>query len=39
MNGKVYMDGFLHGIEWITFHGYLDYIHNPLLGGRPNAEP
>jgi hypothetical protein len=23
--------GFLHGIEWIRFHGHLDYFQNHLL--------
>ena len=32
---KVYMDLFLHGIEWIVFHGRLDYFQKPPLGGRP----
>jgi hypothetical protein len=36
---KVYMHGFLHGIEWIMFHGHLDYFQKPLLGGRPNTKP
>ena len=39
MDVKVYMDLFLHGIEWIMFHGYLDYFPKPLLGGRPNTKP
>ena len=30
---KVYMDS-LHGIEWIMFHGHLDYSQKPPLGGR-----
>ena len=24
---------FLHGIEWIVFHGHLDYFQKPPLGG------
>jgi hypothetical protein len=31
--------GFLHGIEWIMFHGHLDYFQKPSLGGRPNTKP
>ena len=31
--------GFLHGIEWIVFHGHLDCFQKPLLGGRPNTKP
>ena len=26
--------GFLGGIGWIMFHGYLDYFQKPPLGGR-----
>ena len=26
-------------IEWIMFHGYLDYFQKPPLGGRPNTKP
>ena len=29
----------LHGIEWIMFHGHLDYFQKPPLGGRPNTKP
>ena len=25
--------GFLHGIEWIMFHGHLNYFQRPSLGG------
>ena len=25
------LHGFLHGNEWIMFHGHLDYFHNHLL--------
>ena len=32
------MDGFLHGITWIMFHGHLDCFQEPLLGGRPNIK-
>ena len=30
---------FLHGIEWIMFHGHLDYFWRPPLGGRPTTKP
>ena len=30
--------GFLHGIEWIMFHGHLDYFQNPPLGGRLHTK-
>ena len=30
--------GFLHGIEWIMFHGHLDCFREPPLGGRPNTK-
>jgi len=33
------LHGFLHGIEWIMFHGHLDYFQKPSLGGRPNTKP
>ena len=36
---KVLLHGFLHGIEWIMFHGHLDYSQNPSLGGKPNTKP
>ena len=29
---------FIHGIEWIMFHGHLDYFPRPPLGGRPNTN-
>ena len=29
---------FLHGIEWIMFHGHLDYFQKSLLGGRSNTK-
>jgi hypothetical protein len=35
---KVYVDS-LHGIEWIMFHGHLDYFLKPSLEGRPNTKP
>ena len=28
----------MHGIEWIIFHGHLDYFQNSPLGGRPNTK-
>ena len=28
-----HVHGFLHGIEWIMFHGHLDYFEKPFLGG------
>jgi hypothetical protein len=30
--------GFQHGIKWNIFHGLLDYIQKPPLGGRPNTN-
>ena len=34
------LHGFMfHGIEWIVFHGHLDYFSKPLLGDRPNTNP
>ena len=33
------LHGFVHGIEWIMFHGHLDYFQKPPLGGRPNTKP
>ena len=32
------LHGFLHGIEWIMFHGHMDYSQKPSLGSRPNRE-
>ena len=32
------LHGFLHGIQWIMFHGHLDYFQEPPLGGRPNTK-
>ena len=32
------LHGFLHGIEWIMFHGHLDYFQEPPLGGRLNTK-
>ena len=31
--------GFLHGIQWIAFHGHSHYSQKPLLGGRSNTKP
>ena len=31
--------GFLHDIEWIMFHGHLDYSQEPPLGGRLDTKP
>ena len=33
------LHGLLHGIEWIMFHGHLDYFLKPPLRGRPNTKP
>ena len=33
------LHGFLRGIEWIVFHGHLDYFQRPPLGGRPDTKP
>jgi hypothetical protein len=32
------LHGFLHGIEWIVFHGHLDCFPTPPLGGRSNTK-
>ena len=34
------LHGFLHGIEWIMFHGHLDYFKNHLseVGLTQNRE-
>ena len=32
------LHGFLHNIKWIMFHGHLDYLQRPVLGGRPNTK-
>ena len=29
---------FLHDIQWIIFHGHLDYFPKSPLGGKPNRE-
>ena len=31
--------GFLHGIEWIMFHGHLDYFSKIPLGSRSDTNP
>ena len=36
---KWIQDGCLHGTEWITFQGHLNYFRKPPLGGRPNTKP
>ena len=33
------LHGFVHGMQWIMFHGHLDYFQKPLLGGRSNTKP
>ena len=33
------LHGFLNGIKWIMFHGFLDYFQKPPLGGRSNTKP
>ena len=33
------LHSFLRGIQWIMFHGHLDYFQNPSLGVRPNTKP
>ena len=32
------LHGFLHGIEWIMYHGHLEYSKKPHLGGTPNTK-
>ena len=32
------MDSYMHGIQWIKFHGHLDYFQKPPLGGRSNTK-
>ena len=32
------LHGFLNGIKWIMFHGYLDYFQNPPLRPWPNTK-
>jgi hypothetical protein len=38
-DGSKSLHGFLHGIEWIMFHGHLDYFLKPPHEGRPNTKP
>ena len=33
------LHGFLHGIDWIMFHGHLDYFQKLPHEGRPNTKP
>ena len=33
------LHGFMHGIEWIMFHGHLDYFQKLSLGGRLITKP
>ena len=35
---NILLQGFLHGIKWIMFHGHLDYFPKSPLGGRPNTK-
>jgi hypothetical protein len=35
----VILHGFLHGIQWIMFHGHLEYSQKLPLGGWPNRKP
>ena len=37
-DGCKHPHGFLHGIEWIMFHGHLDYFKKSPPGGRPNIK-
>ena len=32
------LHGFLHGIEWIMFHGHLDCFQKSPLGGKSNTK-
>ena len=38
-DGGKSLHGFLHGIEWLMFHGHSYYLQKPPLGGRPNTKP
>jgi hypothetical protein len=38
MDSYMALNGSLHGIEWIMFHGHLDYFQKPPLGGRLNTK-
>ena len=33
------LHGFLRGIEWIMFHGHLDYFPKSPLRGRSDTKP
>ena len=33
------LHGFIHGIEWIIFHGHSDHLQKPPHEGRPNIKP
>jgi hypothetical protein len=35
---KVYTDSYM-ALEWIMFHGHLDYFQKPPLEGRPKTKP
>jgi hypothetical protein len=37
-DGDKSLHGFLHSIEWIMFHCYLDCFQKPPLGGRPSTK-
>ena len=32
------LHGFLHGIEWIMFHGHLEYFQKLFFGGKPSTK-
>jgi hypothetical protein len=34
----VSLHGFLHDIEWIMFHGHLNFFQKLLSRGRPNTK-
>jgi hypothetical protein len=38
-DGCTSLHGFMHGIEWIMFHGHFGYFRKPPLGGKPNMKP
>ena len=38
MDGCEVLHGFLHGIEWIMFHGHLDCFQKSPLGGKSNTK-
>ena len=35
---KVYLDSYPHGIQWIMFHGHVDYFQKPPLEGRSDTN-